>query len=99
MGVLRALGFSRRQVARAVSSQGAAIGIVAVVVGVPLGYAIGRWVWVTHATNIGIGKYLDVPAATIVAVALGAVVLATLIAAAAGIRASRRRLTSALRVE
>jgi hypothetical protein len=99
MGVLRAIGFSRRQVSRAVSAQGLTVGVVAVVVGVPIGIAVGRWVWVAHASQIGIGTTLDVPFAVVVTVALATIALTWLIATAAGRGASRAPLTTALRVE
>jgi ABC-type lipoprotein release transport system permease subunit len=99
MGVLRALGFSRRQVSRAVSAHGTTIGVVAVVVGVPLGLAVGRWVWVTHASHIGLSTAISAPVAPVVAVAIATIVLTWLIATAAGHRASRARPTNALHVE
>ncbi|MDQ1519886.1 MAG: putative transport system permease protein, partial [Actinomycetota bacterium] len=99
MGVLRAVGFSRRQVSRAVSTQGATIGAIAVVVGAPIGVALGRWVWVTHARRIGIGTGAPAPVVAFALVVFGAIATTWLIATAAGRRASRARLTNALRVE
>jgi hypothetical protein len=99
MGVLRAIGFSRRQVSRAVSTQGATIGVTAVVIGVPFGIVIGRWVWVTHARRIGIGTGAPSPVLAIAIVAVIAVALTWLIATATGRHASRTRLTNALRIE
>jgi hypothetical protein len=99
MGVLRAVGFSRRQVSRAVSAQGATIGTIAVVIGVPLGVALGRWVWVTHANRIGIGTRAPAPVIAALLVGGTAIILTWLIATVAGRRASRVRLTNALRVE
>jgi hypothetical protein len=99
MGVLRALGFSRRQLARAVSTHGVTIGVCAVVIGVPLGLAAGRWLWVTHASNIGLGTSVYAPRIIVAAVALGTIVLTWGIAAITGRRAIRAPLTTALRVE
>jgi hypothetical protein len=99
MGVLRAIGFSRRQLARAVWTHGLTMGAIAVVIGVPLGIAAGRWVWVTHASHIGLSTSVYAPVAIVLAVAVGTVLLTWAIAVVAGRRAIRARLTTALRVE
>ncbi|MCU1426507.1 MAG: hypothetical protein JWL83_507 [Actinomycetia bacterium] len=99
MAVLRAIGFRRRQVSRAVSTQGATIGTIAVVIGVPLGLAIGRWAWVTNANRIGIGTSTQGPAYAVLVAAVGTVALTWLIATAAGWHASRASLSKALRTE
>jgi putative ABC transport system permease protein len=99
MGVLRAVGFSQRQLWRATSTQGAIVGIIAVAVGTPLGLALGRWVWVTHADRIGIGTTNRAPFGAVAFIALTTVVLTWLIATAAARRASRTQLAKALRVE
>jgi predicted lysophospholipase L1 biosynthesis ABC-type transport system permease subunit len=99
MGVLRALGFSRRQVARSVSTQGATVGVVAVVIGVPVGLALGRWAWVTNARRIGIGTVAPASVITIFVMAVAAVALVWVVATVAGRSANRNRLTKALRVE
>jgi ABC-type antimicrobial peptide transport system permease subunit len=99
MGVLRALGFSRRQTAHAVSAQGTTIGLFAVVVGVPLGLVAGRSIWAAHADRIGIGTGTPASVLTIALIAIGTVVLAWLLAAATGRRTSRLSVTNALRAE
>jgi hypothetical protein len=99
MGVLRAIGFSRRQLARAVSTQGLTIGVCSVLIGVPLGLAVGRWVWVTHASHIGLSTTVYAPLAIVAGVAIGAIVLTCVIAVVTGRRAIRSPLTTALHVE
>jgi putative ABC transport system permease protein len=99
MGVLRALGFSRRQVANAVSAHGTTIGIVAVVVGVPLGYAAGRAIWVSQAERIGLATAAPASVLAALAITVGTIALTWAIATAAGARASRIGVGAALRVE
>jgi hypothetical protein len=99
MGILRAIGFSRRQLAHAVSTHGVTIGVCAVLIGVPLGLAAGRWVWVAHASHIGISTSVYAPVAIVIGVAIAAIVLTWAIAVVTGRRAIRSRITTALRVE
>ncbi|MDQ3980115.1 MAG: FtsX-like permease family protein [Actinomycetota bacterium] len=51
--VLRALGFSRRQVRSAVRWQASAVMLVALA-GLPVGVAAGRWVWTVAASGRGV---------------------------------------------
>lgn len=99
MGILCAIGFGRRELARAVSTHGLTIGVCAVAVGLPLGFAAGRWAWVTHASNIGLGTAVYAPVAVVVGVALGAIVLTWTLAVVTSRRAIRTRLTTSLRAE
>ena len=93
------LGFSQRQVRHAVGTQGATIGFIAVAIGVPLGIAIGRWVWRVHADSIDIGNVAPARTGLTIAAAVLAVALIVGIALAASRRATSARLSEALRVE
>jgi ABC-type lipoprotein release transport system permease subunit len=53
-GLLKVLGFVRRQVAAVISWQATAIILVGVAVGVPLGIAAGKVAWRLFATNFGV---------------------------------------------
>src|ERR1700733_12428372 len=53
-GILKAIGFVRRQVALTVAWQTTTVGLIGVVVGVPLGIALGRLVWRLFAQNLGV---------------------------------------------
>ncbi len=53
-GMLKALGFVRRQVAAAVCWQATTVTLVGIVVGVPAGIAAGKVLWRVFATNFGV---------------------------------------------
>jgi hypothetical protein len=53
-GLLKVLGFVRRQVAAAVCWQATTVALAGVAVGVPAGAAVGRLVWRVFATNFGV---------------------------------------------
>jgi len=67
-GVLRALGFLRRQVRAMFAWHSATAAAVAVVAGLPIGVAAGRWVWRAIVGDLGL---IDDP--TVPAVALAAI--------------------------
>jgi hypothetical protein len=77
-GILKTLGFLRRQVALTVVWQTTAIGLIGLIAGVPLGIALGRYVWREFAQNLGV-----VPIPLVSAAATGIIVLGTLVVAAA----------------
>lgn len=52
LAVLKTLGFVRRQVGATVAWQATSFALVAVVVGVPVGLAGGRWAWTAVASGI-----------------------------------------------
>jgi hypothetical protein len=66
---------------------------------VPLGIALGRWLWVLFAHEIYAVPQPTVPALEIVAVAVGAVVLANVVAAFPGRMAARTPSALILRAE
>jgi len=98
LGVLKALGFTRRQLAATVAWQASIIAVVGAVVGVPAGIAAGRWLWTLFAREIYAVPNPTVPASVAV-VAIGTVVLANLVAAVPGQMAARTQAATALRSE
>jgi hypothetical protein len=72
LALLKSLGMQRRQLRVVVACQTSTILLVAVIVGIPLGIAAGRWAWTAFASEIGVVPAPVVPAA---ALALGAVAL------------------------
>jgi hypothetical protein len=97
--LLKTLGFTRNQLAVSVAWQASVAVFVGIVVGVPVGIALGRWLWDLFARGIYAVPDPSVPVAEIVVVALGALVLANLVAAVPGHMAARTRTALVLRAE
>jgi hypothetical protein len=60
--VLKALGFTQRLLAATVAWQSSVAPVVGVVVGVPAGIALGRWMWTVFADGISAVPHPIVPA-------------------------------------
>ena len=99
LAVLKTLGFVRGQVAATIAWQATTFAVVALVVGVPLGVAAGRWAWELTAAALGVASGPVVPGAAILAVAAGTLLAANLVAAVPGRAAGRLRPAAALRSE
>ncbi|MCU1460348.1 MAG: hypothetical protein JWO37_423 [Acidimicrobiales bacterium] len=80
LALLKTLGFTKRQLAAAVAWQASIAAVIGVVVGVPLGIALGRQLWTLFARNINAVPQPTVPVMSVILVAVGAVVLANLVA-------------------
>jgi ABC-type lipoprotein release transport system permease subunit len=80
LAVLKTLGFVRRQVRSAVGWQATTLIVIALVVGIPLGIATGRWIWTLFAENLGVVVEPQVPWLAIVLLVPIAIVIANLIA-------------------
>ena len=89
MGLLKALGFVNTQVAAAVGWQATTVVLVGIVIGVPLGVAAGDAVWRGFARNLGAVPVSVVPVPLIAVLALGALVVANLLAVVPAITAAR----------
>jgi ABC-type lipoprotein release transport system permease subunit len=99
LAMLKTLGFTRGQVSAAIAWQASTIALVAVLVGVPLGVAVGRSAWSLLAADIGV---VAEPAVAWLAVALALPVLlvgANLVAAVPAWLAGRTRPAAVLRAE
>jgi ABC-type lipoprotein release transport system permease subunit len=99
LALLKTLGFTQRQLAATVAWQSTVAVGVGTVVGVPLGIVIGRLLWNLFARNIHAVPTPSVPALTILLVALGALVLANIVAAIPGRSAARTPTALVLRAE
>lgn len=97
--LLKTLGFTRRQLAVTVAWQASVAALVGIVLGVPIGIALGRWLWNLFARAIYVVPQPSVPVVEVAAVALGALVLANLVAAVPGRMAARTRTSLVLRAE
>jgi hypothetical protein len=97
--VLRALGFSRGQVWRAVSWRAFADVLPGIAVGVPVGIAVGRWLWHLVAARIGLVSGPVVTPNVSLLVVAATLVIGLAIAAIPGMQAGRMALADALRSE
>jgi hypothetical protein len=89
IGLLKALGFVRRQVGAATCWQATTVALVGIVVGVPLGVAVGQVVWRAFATNLGVVPDSTVPVALIATLGLGVLAIANVLAVVPALAAAR----------
>lgn len=99
LALLKTLGFTPRQLATAVAWQASVAATVGIVIGVPAGIALGRWLWTVFARAIHAVPQPSVPVLEIVLVGLGALVLANVVAAVPGRIAARTSTAHVLRAE
>jgi ABC-type antimicrobial peptide transport system permease subunit len=99
LAVVKTLGFLRRQVSAAVAWQATALAAVALLVGLPLGVAGGRWAWALFAGSVGVGPGAAVPLGAIALMVPVTLLLANAIAAGPGWSAARIKPAVALRQE
>ena len=88
-GLLKVLGFVRHPVAAMVCWQATTIGVIGVIVGVPLGLALGQFVWRAFATDFGVVPVVAVPLLVIAALAAAVLVAANALAAGPALLAAR----------
>ena len=88
LALLKALGFTRRQLSAVVAWQSTVSVAIGVVIGVPLGIVFGHLMWDLFAHELFALPRSTVPVLATVLVALGALVLANLVAAFPGRRAA-----------
>ena len=88
LALLKALGFTHRQLAAAVAWQSTIAVGIGILVGVPLGIVAGRSLWDLFAHELHVVPQPSVPALTILFVAVGALVLANVVAALPGRKAA-----------
>ena len=98
LGVLRALGMNGRRVGRVLLWQGVALALAIVVIGLPLGLAVGAVAWRTFAHSLGVAPSASIPWSVLVLIP-GAIVVGVLAAVVPAHRARRRPVSELLRVE
>jgi hypothetical protein len=91
LAILKTLGFVRAQVSATVAWQATTIAAVALLAGIPLGIAFGRWAWRVVAAQLGVVSGPVLPLLAVLAIVVGTVLAANLIAAAPGWAAGRTR--------
>ena len=99
LALFKALGVTRRQVSVMVAWQATITMGIALLIGLPVGVAVGRVLWTRFANSVGVVPHPTVPILTLALVALGVLVLANLIAALPGRAGSRTEAAVVLRSE
>ncbi|MCU1454212.1 MAG: hypothetical protein JWN46_2358 [Acidimicrobiales bacterium] len=99
LAVLRAVGFTRRQLRLSILVQATTLACLALVVAVPLGLVAGRTMWTMTANWLGIPVEQVLPLLTLAGVAAAALVVVNLLALVPSIGASRVRAAESLRTE
>lgn len=99
LGVLRAIGFRRHQVATAVAVQSLTLVAVGLVLGIPFGVIAGRVAWSLVADGIGVASTITVPGLALAVLVPAALMLAALLAVLPARSASTVTPAEALRTE
>jgi ABC-type lipoprotein release transport system permease subunit len=97
--VLKTLGFTQRQLAATVAWQATVAAIIGIAAGVPLGIALGRWLWTLFARQIYAVPEPTIPVSWVILLSLGTLVLVNVVAAVPGRAAARTPTALALRAE
>lgn len=98
LAVLKTLGFVRRQMIATVAMQALVTALVATAIGVPLGIAAGRQLWIAFARNIYAVPEPTVPA-SVGLVAVATVFIAVAVAVVPGRLAARTPAATVLRAD
>jgi ABC-type antimicrobial peptide transport system permease subunit len=99
LALLKALGMTRRQLREIVAWQTTLTLVVAVVIGVPLGVAGGRWAWHAFAGSLGVVPVTVIPLAVLVPGAALLLLAGNLLTLAPATVAARTTPAAALRAE
>jgi predicted lysophospholipase L1 biosynthesis ABC-type transport system permease subunit len=99
LAILKTIGFQKRQLTSTVAWQATTLSLVALLIGLPIGVAAGRWVWSAFASQLGIQPTAAVPVAALLATIPATFVLANLIAYLPGRAAGRVQAATVLRSE
>jgi hypothetical protein len=97
--ILKSLGFVRRQVSTTVVWQASTVLALALLVGLPLGVAAGRWAWTVVARQLGTAAEPVTPLVAVLVAVPAGLLLANLVAAVPARVASRLRPATVLRSE
>ena len=99
LAILKTLGFQRRQLTSTVAWQASVLSLVALAIGLPVGIAVGRWIWTSFSNQLGILPSPAIPLAGILLAIPATLVLANLIAFLPGRAAGRVQAATVLRTE
>jgi len=99
LAVLKTLGFGRGQVSETVAWQATTFGAIALILGIPIGLAAGRWAWSAYANQLGLVPDSTLPGAQVLLLVPLTLLVANLMAIVPGWLAGRIRPAQALRTE
>ena len=99
LAILKTLGFKRRQLLATIMWQSVTVALSGLLIGMPLGIALGRWAWVFFADRLGVGGGPKVPWLAIGAFVPGTLLLAMLIALGPALVARRTAPAQVLKAE
>jgi hypothetical protein len=99
IALLKTIGFGRWQVSATVAWQATTLAVVGLVIGIPIGFLIGREVWGRVADGLGVATVATMPTIALVLTGVCAIALVNLIAFFPGRSAARTRPAVALREE
>ncbi len=99
LALLKTLGLTRRQLAATVAWQSTVAVAAGALIGVPLGIALGRYLWGLFARQISVIPEPSVPVLLVLLVIAGALVAANVVAAIPGRAAARVPAAALLRAE
>ncbi|MGB8197217.1 MAG: FtsX-like permease family protein [Acidimicrobiales bacterium] len=96
IGLLKALGFAKNQVGTTVAWQASTVAIIGIVLGVPLGAAVGQVVWRAFAVNLGAVPVAVVPMGVLALLAAGVLVVANVLAVVPAVAAAQSKTSGEL---
>jgi len=99
LAILKTLGFQRGQLAATLAWQASVLVFVALLIGLPVGVAAGRWIWSAFANSLGILPSSAIPFAAVALAVPVTLLLANLIAYLPGRAAARVQPSAVLRTE
>ena len=99
LAILRTCGFTRRQVVATVATQATLIAGIGLLVGVPVGLALGRLSWTAVVDRLGAVAEAITPWPALGVVVLAVLLIANLVGLVPGLRAARAHPADTLRTE
>jgi ABC-type antimicrobial peptide transport system permease subunit len=99
LAVLRTLGFTRAQTMRTVAYEATIWALVAVLIGAPIGIALGRVAWRAYAAGLGVVPEATTPWIALALTITGTIAIALIIALQPAWTAAHRRAATTLRSE
>jgi putative ABC transport system permease protein len=97
--ILRSIGLLQRQVSAITAWQASTLAALALLAGLPLGVAAGRWAWALFATGLGVPADAAIPATVILVIAPAVLLAANAVAFGPGRAAARLHPAEVLRAE